>query len=66
MTVDEERTNPTVQCDGDPGCEAEVRVLFLGTGERMCPHCAVDALHVMVAEPALPDTDKPEAGASGP
>jgi hypothetical protein len=63
----DDRTTPTVQCDGDPGCEGAVAVLILGTGDRLCPHCAADHLHAIVAERLPPfDTEKPAPGDPDP
>lgn len=63
---DDEKTVPESPCDGDPGCEGRPAFLALGTGERLCAHCAADRAASMVAEPAERDTERPEAPGGGP
>lgn len=67
-------TIPNVPCDGDPNCGGQIAVLFLGTGERMCAHCAADRLHVVITNhrsdvPAAPvpgEDGDPEVEFSSP
>jgi hypothetical protein len=46
-----ERTVPAPpRCEGELDCENTVVILFLGTGAKMCEHCAIKALSELEKE----------------
>jgi hypothetical protein len=50
-TPQPERTVPAPpRCEGDLDCENPVIVLFLGTGAKMCIHCATKAFSELEKE----------------
>lgn len=56
---DFEKTVPSPMCEGDPSCQADVQVIFLGTGSKMCAEHALDELNYLVMQGREDkDTDK--------